>query len=73
MTLGNFAALTSKSVTRILAYSSIGQAGYILVGFAAGGCRANGVLLSHFELRHYAIGSFSCRCADYQASLGRTI
>jgi NADH-quinone oxidoreductase subunit N len=34
MTLGNFAALTQKHVTRILAYSSIGQAGYILIGFA---------------------------------------
>ncbi|HEV2389292.1 MAG TPA: NADH-quinone oxidoreductase subunit N [Nitrososphaerales archaeon] len=33
MTLGNLAALTQKSVTRLLAYSSIAQAGYILVGF----------------------------------------
>ena len=34
MTLGNFAALVQKSVPRILAYSSIAQAGYILIGFA---------------------------------------
>ncbi|MDG6916598.1 MAG: NADH-quinone oxidoreductase subunit N [Nitrososphaerota archaeon] len=34
MTLGNVAALTQKSMTRLLAYSSIAQAGYILVGFA---------------------------------------
>lgn len=33
MTLGNLAALTQKSMTRLLAYSSIGQAGYILIGF----------------------------------------
>ncbi|MGD0637495.1 MAG: NADH-quinone oxidoreductase subunit N [Nitrososphaerales archaeon] len=33
MTLGNIAALTQKSMTRLLAYSSIAQAGYILVGF----------------------------------------
>lgn len=33
MTLGNVAALTQKSMTRLLAYSSIAQAGYILVGF----------------------------------------
>ena len=33
MTLGNLAALTQKSVTRLLAYSSIAQAGYILIGF----------------------------------------
>jgi len=35
MTLGNVAALTQKSMTRLLAYSSIAQAGYILVGFVA--------------------------------------
>jgi NADH-quinone oxidoreductase subunit N len=34
MTLGNVAALTQKSMTRLLAYSSIAQAGYILIGFA---------------------------------------
>jgi NADH-quinone oxidoreductase subunit N len=33
MTLGNLAALTQRSMTRLLAYSSIAQAGYILVGF----------------------------------------
>ncbi|HKM74788.1 MAG TPA: NADH-quinone oxidoreductase subunit N [Candidatus Bathyarchaeia archaeon] len=35
MTLGNIAAMTQKSFTRMLAYSSIAQAGYILIGFAA--------------------------------------
>ncbi len=35
MTLGNVAALTQKSMMRLLAYSSIAQAGYILVGFVA--------------------------------------
>jgi len=34
MTLGNVAALTQRSLTRMLAYSSIAQAGYILIGFA---------------------------------------
>ena len=53
MTLGNFAALTSRSITRILAYSSIGQAGYILVGFAAGG--AAGLTGSFFHILNYAI------------------
>lgn len=32
MTLGNIAALTQKSITRLLAYSSIAQAGYMLIG-----------------------------------------
>ncbi len=34
MTLGNIAALTQKSITRLLAYSSIAQAGYMLIGLA---------------------------------------
>ena len=34
MTIGNFGALIQKSVPRILAYSSIAQAGYILMGIA---------------------------------------
>ena len=32
MSLGNLAALTQKSITRLLAYSSIAQAGYLLIG-----------------------------------------
>lgn len=52
MTLGNFAALTQKSVTRILAYSSIGQAGYILIGVAAGG--QLGLTGSFFHILNYA-------------------
>jgi len=36
MTLGNTAALLQKDVKRLLAYSSIAQAGYILVGLLAG-------------------------------------
>jgi len=35
MTLGNVAALMQKSFTRLLAYSSIAQAGYIIIALAA--------------------------------------
>jgi proton-translocating NADH-quinone oxidoreductase chain N len=35
MTLGNIGALMQKSFTRMLAYSSIAQAGYIIIGLAA--------------------------------------
>jgi proton-translocating NADH-quinone oxidoreductase chain N len=35
MTLGNFAAATQDKVKRMLAYSSIGHAGYVLIGLAA--------------------------------------
>jgi NADH-quinone oxidoreductase subunit N len=36
MLVGNYLALAQKSVKRLLAYSSIAQAGYILIGVAAG-------------------------------------
>ena len=35
MTLGNFVAAVQSNVKRMMAYSSIAQAGYILVGFIA--------------------------------------
>jgi NADH-quinone oxidoreductase subunit N len=35
MTLGNFAAATQENVKRMLAYSSVGHAGYLLIGVAA--------------------------------------
>src|SRR6266704_310298 len=35
MTLGNFVAAVQSNVKRMMAYSSIAQAGYILVGFSA--------------------------------------
>jgi len=36
MTLGNFCAVTQTNLKRMLAYSSIAHAGYVLVGVAAG-------------------------------------
>jgi len=36
MTVGNFAALTQTNVKRMLAYSSIAHAGYVLMGIVAG-------------------------------------
>ena len=35
MTLGNLGALMQKSFTRLLAYSSIAQSGYVMIGLAA--------------------------------------
>jgi NADH-quinone oxidoreductase subunit N len=40
MTLGNLVAIVQDNVKRMLAYSSIAQAGYILMGVAAGSERA---------------------------------
>jgi proton-translocating NADH-quinone oxidoreductase chain N len=45
MTLGNFAAATQENVKRMLAYSSIGQAGYVLIGLAALGGGQNALVL----------------------------
>lgn len=59
MTLGNLAALAQGSLKRMLAYSSIAHAGYILVGVAAGGEGLGGVL---FYLMAYAlmnVGAFA--------------
>ena len=36
MTIGNIAAITQSNVKRMLAYSSISHAGYVLIGFIAG-------------------------------------
>ena len=36
MTVGNIAAITQSNVKRLLAYSSISHAGYILLGLIAG-------------------------------------
>ena len=60
MTVGNIAALAQKDVKRILAYSSIAHAGYILVGVAAG--TMAGVQAVLFYLMSYAfmnIGAFA--------------
>jgi NADH-quinone oxidoreductase subunit N len=41
MTLGNVAAIQQINIKRMLGYSSIAQAGYIMVGLAAAGVAAN--------------------------------
>lgn len=52
MTIGNFAALTQTNVKRLLAYSSIAHAGYILLGLVAG--NATGLKGMAFYLFAYA-------------------
>jgi NADH-quinone oxidoreductase subunit N len=41
MTVGNLVALHQTNIKRFLAYSSIAQAGYLLIGLAPGGYRAD--------------------------------
>lgn len=59
MTVGNLLAITQSSVKRMLAYSSIAHAGYLLIGLAAGGEAGTSALL--FYLLAYApmtLGAF---------------
>ena len=45
MTIGNVAALRQTNIKRMLAYSSIAHAGYILIGVVAGGAAGTGAVL----------------------------
>lgn len=75
MTVGNIAALAQKDVKRMLAYSSIAHAGYILVGVASGTMQGvKGVL---FYLMAYAfmnIGAFAVIAVlERRSTIGSTI
>jgi NADH-quinone oxidoreductase subunit N len=67
LALGSIAAVVQNDVKRMLAYSSIAHAGYILIGFAAaavadGGASARGLQSALFYLLVYAfmtIGAFA--------------
>ncbi len=53
MTLGNVLAISQKNIKRMLAYSSIGQAGYVLIGVAAVGYLGTAAVL--FYLAAYVL------------------
>ncbi len=53
MTLGNVLAISQKNIKRMLAYSSIGQAGYVLIGVAAVGTLGTSAVL--FYLAAYVL------------------
>jgi NADH-quinone oxidoreductase subunit N len=60
MTLGNLGALVQDNVKRLLAYSSIAHAGYLLVAFAA--LPSNGIPAAMFYTASYAamnVGAFA--------------
>lgn len=65
MTIGNLGALVQSNVKRMLAYSSIAQAGYLLVAFAAvnaPGARETGIQAAIFYAASYAamnVGAFA--------------
>jgi NADH-quinone oxidoreductase subunit N len=59
MTVGNLVALSQTNIKRMLAYSSIAQAGYILIGFVvSSGIGLSGVLLYLLAYLFMNIGAF---------------
>ena len=61
MTIGNVVAISQTNIKRMLAYSSIAHAGYILVAFVAGNDLGTSAIL--FYLMAYAfmnLGAFTC-------------
>ena len=55
MTVGNIAAIMQKNLARVLAYSSIGHAGYILIGLAIAPYTAIGIQGSLFHILNHAV------------------
>lgn len=55
MTVGNIAAIMQKNLARILAYSSIGHAGYILIGLSIAPYTAIGIQGSLFHILNHAV------------------
>ena len=60
LAIGNFAALVQKNVKRILAYSSISQAGFMLIGLSAGSALGARALMYYLiPYSAMAFGSFA--------------
>ena len=61
MTLGNLVALVQTNVKRLLAYSTIGQAGYLLIGFSVDTPLGHeGLLLYLVAYLFMNLGAFAC-------------
>ena len=55
MTVGNIAAIMQKNLSRMLAYSSIGHAGYILIGLAVAPFSPTGLSGSMLHIMNHAV------------------
>ncbi len=55
MTVGNLAAIMQKNLTRMLAYSSIAHAGYILIGLSIAPFSQIGIQASLFHILNHAV------------------
>jgi NADH-quinone oxidoreductase subunit N len=60
MTIGNLAALTQSNLKRMLAYSSIAHAGYLLIGIVAGTPRGIAAMLIYLAIYAFMqLGAFA--------------
>lgn len=55
MTIGNVAAIMQRNISRMLAYSSIGHAGYILIGLAVAPHSPLGLQGSLYQILNHAV------------------
>ena len=55
MTIGNVAAIMQKNISRMLAYSSIAHAGYILIGLAVAPYSSLGLQGSLYQIFNHAV------------------
>jgi NADH-quinone oxidoreductase subunit N len=61
MALGSFAAIGQRNIKRLMAYSSIGHMGFVLVGLAAGTAEGvQGVLIYMAIYVAMTLGAFAC-------------
>lgn len=74
MTVGNIAAIMQKNISRMLAYSSIGHAGYILIGLAVAPFTVLGIQGSLFHVLNHAVmkGAAFIAIAGIVVTLGIT-
>lgn len=72
MTLGNLSALVQNDIKRLMAYSSIAHAGYLMVGIAAG--NNQGVIAAGYYVTAYVFLNIACFYVVYHlAPLGNNI
>ena len=74
MTVGNVAAIMQKNISRMLAYSSIGHAGYILIGLSVAPFTVLGIQGSLFHILNHAVmkGAAFIAIAGIVVALGIT-
>src|SRR5215203_3559716 len=70
MALGSFAAIGQRNIKRLMAYSSIGNVGYALIGLAAGTQQGvQGVLIYMAIYLAMTLGAFACILAMRRRNL----